>query len=65
MAIASPADLALLRLYAGRIAEVTDKLISDRVCSYRIAPRYDPDAAWTFREGGWMKFLNEGVTILE
>ena len=65
MAVASPADLTLLRLSAGRIAEVTDKLISDRVCSYRIAPRYDPDAAWTFRTGGWMKFLNEGVTILE
>jgi hypothetical protein len=65
MAVASPADLTLLRLSAGRIAEVTDKLISDRVCSYRIAPRYDLDAAWAFRTGGWMKFLNEGVAILD
>jgi hypothetical protein len=65
MAVASPADLTLLRSYAGRIAEVTDKLISDRVCSYRIAPLYDPDAAWTFRPRGWMRFINDGVTILD
>jgi Reverse transcriptase (RNA-dependent DNA polymerase) len=64
MAVVSPADLTLLRSSAGRIAEVTDKLISARVCSYRIAPRLDPDAAWTFRPRGWMTFISDGVAIL-
>jgi hypothetical protein len=65
MAVASAADLTLLRLSAGRIAEVTDRLISGRVFSYRIAPRSDPDAAWTFRPRGWMSFIGEGVALLE
>ncbi|MDO8433880.1 MAG: reverse transcriptase domain-containing protein [Candidatus Binatus sp.] len=65
MAVASAADLTLLRSSAGRIAEVTDKLISGRVFSYRIVPRSDPDAAWTFRPRGWMSFVGEGVTLLE
>ncbi len=65
MAVASASDLTLLRLAAGRIAEVTDKLISGRVFSYRIVPRSDPDAAWTFRPRGWMSFIGEGMALLE
>lgn len=65
MAVASAADLALLRLFAGRIAEVTDRLISERVYSYRITPNPDPDAPWKFRARAWMAFVNEGLTILD
>ncbi|MFI5353210.1 MAG: RNA-directed DNA polymerase, partial [Candidatus Binatales bacterium] len=67
MAIASAADLALLRVNCGLIAQVTDPVISDRVCSYRLAPSANSKKAWAFRSSkeSWKSFTTGGIAILE
>jgi hypothetical protein len=67
MAIASFVDLVFLRIDAGKIAEVTDAAISDRVCSSRLAPSAGSDEAWAFRSGmdAWKSFTQGGIEILD
>jgi hypothetical protein len=65
MAVASTADLALLRTDGGRIGTVTDPAISNRVCSYRLAPSANSSNAWAFRKDGWKAFAAGGINILD
>ena len=67
MAIVSAADLAVLRTDGGSIAKVTDPAISDRVCSYRLAPSASPNAAWAFRprKEAWIAFKEGGISVLD
>lgn len=66
MAVVSVPDLALLRADAGLIIKITDPLLSDNVCSYRLNSSLIPGAAWGFdRRGSWKKrFLAGGMQIL-
>jgi hypothetical protein len=67
MAVVSASDLALLRTDAGLIIKVTDPLLSDSVCSYRLNPSPVPGAAWGFdRRDSWKKrFVAGGMQILD
>ncbi|HLW72240.1 MAG TPA: RNA-directed DNA polymerase [Candidatus Binataceae bacterium] len=67
MAVASVADLALLRVDGGRLARVTDPTISDRVYSYRISSFGDAASAWTFRSSkeAWRAFTEAGISVLD
>ncbi len=67
MAVASASDLALLRADAGLIIKVTDPLLSDSVCSYRLNPSAIPGTAWDFdRRDSWKKrFVAGGMQILD
>jgi hypothetical protein len=66
MAVVSAPDLALLRTNAGSIIKVTDALLSDSVCSYRLNPSPIPGTTWGFdRRNSWKdRFLAGGMQIL-
>ena len=67
MAILSAPDLALLRAEAGAIIKVTDALLSDNVCSYRLNRSPIRRAAWGFEQrNSWKnRFLAGGIEILD
>ena len=55
MAILSAPDLALLRAEAGAIIKVTDALLSDNVCSYRLNRSTIRGVAWGFETTIFLK----------
>jgi Reverse transcriptase (RNA-dependent DNA polymerase) len=67
MAILSAPDLALLRAEAGAIIKVTDALLSDNVCSYRLNRPPIRGVAWGFEpRNSWKnRFLAGGIEILD
>jgi Reverse transcriptase (RNA-dependent DNA polymerase) len=67
MAILSAPDLALLRADAGMIIRVTDALLSDSVCSYRLNRSPIRGVAWGFdRRNLWKdRFVAGGMEILD
>jgi hypothetical protein len=67
MAILSAPDLALLRAEAGAIIKVTDALLSDNVCSYRLNRSTIRGVAWGFEQrNSWKnRFLAGGIEILD
>ncbi len=67
MAILSAPDLALLRAEAGAIIKVTDALLSDNVCSYRLNRSPIRGAAWGFEQrNSWKnRFVAGGIEILD
>lgn len=67
MAVLGAADLTLLRADAGLIIKVTDALLSDSVCSYRLNRLRIPGAAWGFdRRNSWKDgFVAGGIEILD
>jgi hypothetical protein len=67
MAILSAPDLALLRAEAGAIMKVTDALLSDDVCSYRLNRSPIRGAAWGFEQrNSWKnRFVAGGIEILD
>jgi hypothetical protein len=67
MAILSAPDLALLRADAGMIIRVTDALLSDSVCSYRLNRSPIRGSAWGFdRRNLWKdRFVAGGMEILD
>ena len=67
MAVVSAPDLALLRADAGLIIKVTDALLSDSVCSYRLNRSPIRGTAWGFdRRNSWMdRFVAGGIEILD
>jgi Reverse transcriptase (RNA-dependent DNA polymerase) len=67
MAVASASDLSLLRADAGLIIKVTDPMLSDSVCSYRLDPWPIPGSAWAFdRRNSWKdRFVAGGIEILD
>ena len=67
MAVVGALDLAVLRADAGLIVKVTDALLSDSVCSYRLNPAPMPGTAWGFdRRNSWKdRFLAGGLEILD
>lgn len=67
IALLSAPDLALLRADAGVIVKVTDALLSDSVCSYRLNRSRIRGTAWGFdRANSWKdRFLAGGMEILD
>jgi hypothetical protein len=67
MAVVSAPDLALLRADAGMIIKVTDALLSDSVCSYRLNRSPIRGTAWGFdRRNSWKnRFVAGGIEILD
>jgi predicted alpha/beta-hydrolase family hydrolase len=67
MAVVAAPDLALLRADAGLIIKVTDSLLSDSVCSYRLNPSMPPGTAWSFDDRNpWRKrFIAGGMQMLD
>jgi hypothetical protein len=67
MAILSAPALALLRADAGAIIKVTDALLSDNVCSYRLNRSPIRGAAWGFEQrNSWKnRFVAGGIEILD
>ena len=67
MTIVSAPDLALLRAEAGAIIKVTDALLSDNVCSYRLNRSPIRGAAWGFEQrNSWKnRFVAGGIEILD
>ena len=67
MAVVSAPDLALLRADAGLTIKVTDALLSDSVCSYRLNRSPKRGTAWGFdRRNSWMdRFVAGGIEILD
>jgi Reverse transcriptase (RNA-dependent DNA polymerase) len=67
IALLGAPDLALLRADAGLIIKVTDALLSDSVCSYRLNRPGIRGIAWGFdRANSWKdRFLAGGIEILD
>ena len=67
MAVVSAPDLALLRANAGLIIKVTDALLSDSVCSYRLNRSPMRGTAWDFdSRNPWKnRFIAGGIEILD
>jgi hypothetical protein len=67
MSVVGALDLARLRADAGLIIKVSDALLSDSVCSYRLNPAPIPGTAWGFdRRNSWKdRFLAGGMEILD
>jgi hypothetical protein len=67
MAVLSAPDLAILRADAGLIIKVTDALLSESVCSYRLNRSTIRGAAWGFdRRNSWKdRFVAGGMEILD
>jgi len=62
--VACPEELIVLRAAAGHVVQLTDPLLSRRVCSNRLGHRY---RCWRFRDQkkAWWKFINRGVYLLD
>ena len=67
IALLGAPDLALLRADAGLIIKVTDALLSDSVCSYRLNRPAIRGIAWGFdRANSWKdRFFAGGIEILD
>jgi hypothetical protein len=67
MAVVSAPDLALLRADAGLIIKITDALLSDSVCSYRLNRSPMRGTAWGFdSRNSWKdRFVAGGIEILD
>jgi hypothetical protein len=66
LSVLGMADLAVLRFAAGRILQRTDRLLSDRVFSYRLDPRPLPHGSWGFRKSkkAWEAFRRQAAKTI-